>query len=318
MGLWPQAAWTRRPWEAAALRVKLHSMSAQPSPATLKPPAALAPLVVDFRLLPGPRGRNAGSHPQGALTHAHLNFSLGRPMVHRDPAGRTARLRGAVMGPSTGPSFLEYAPDETELLSVGLEPAALPALFGCSAREFADRAVPLEEAWGRDGAELVERLIEEKDGGWRLRIVSEALLRRLERARAAPAALRAALDCALSSPRRVPVAELAARAGLGRRQLHRLFREWTGLDARTFSRVLRFRRAMEGVKEGVAEDWAGLALDCGFADQSHMTRDFREFLGTSPAAAAAWWSRQWQPGWRVPPWLIARRGWNRARGAPVT
>ena len=33
--------------------------------------------------------------------------------------------------------------------------------------------------------------------------------------------------------------------------------------------------------------WAEIALDCGYFDQAHMNRDFRQFAGASPSELAA-------------------------------
>jgi AraC-like DNA-binding protein len=65
--------------------------------------------------------------------------------------------------------------------------------------------------------------------------------------------------------------------GVGDRQFERLFKARVGLTPRLFSRLLRFRRAI-----AAQGSWADIAADCGYADQSHLIRDFREFAGTTP------------------------------------
>jgi AraC-like DNA-binding protein len=38
------------------------------------------------------------------------------------------------------------------------------------------------------------------------------------------------------------------------------------------------------VREATEPDWAAVALECGFFDQSHLIRDFGQFCGLSPVA----------------------------------
>jgi AraC-like DNA-binding protein len=51
--------------------------------------------------------------------------------------------------------------------------------------------------------------------------------------------------------------------------------------------VIRFDRAVRVLRApGSPSLWA-VAFDCGYADQAHLNRDFREFAGTSPTAFVA-------------------------------
>ena len=89
---------------------------------------------------------------------------------------------------------------------------------------------------------------------------------------------------------RIRIAELSARLGLGGRRLERAFQRQIGVSPKLFTRIVRFQRVFELVQAGlpcpgrIAIDWAMLALDCGYFDQSHLIRDFRRFSGQSPAA----------------------------------
>ncbi len=85
-----------------------------------------------------------------------------------------------------------------------------------------------------------------------------------------------------SSFRRPPtLAELAAEAGVHPAHLTRSFRRHFLRSIGTFTREVRVTRAKELLSKLPLAD---VALACGFADQSHLTRTFRRLEGTTPAA----------------------------------
>jgi AraC-like DNA-binding protein len=77
----------------------------------------------------------------------------------------------------------------------------------------------------------------------------------------------------------VPIAALAAEVGWSRRHLVNRFRTQVGLPPKTLARVLRFEELLRRLPTG---DLAEVATACGYYDQAHMNRDFREFAGTTP------------------------------------
>jgi AraC-like DNA-binding protein len=81
---------------------------------------------------------------------------------------------------------------------------------------------------------------------------------------------------------------LAAHVGLSTRQLTTLFGREVGLPPKQVSRLMRFgyarQRITAGVRRGVRPDLAVLAADCGYYDQSHLDRDFAQYVGLSPTA----------------------------------
>lgn len=80
------------------------------------------------------------------------------------------------------------------------------------------------------------------------------------------------------------VAEIARRTGLAPRALQRRFAREIGLPPRSYLRFVRFRDAMLGVQAG-QEPLADTAAAQGFADQAHMTREFRALAGVPPGEA---------------------------------
>lgn len=83
---------------------------------------------------------------------------------------------------------------------------------------------------------------------------------------------------------RISVGALATEIGCSRKHLAVRFRREFGMSPKLLARVLRFSRVMRMLAHGRAESWAGLAAACGYADQAHMSREFREFAGSPPAS----------------------------------
>ncbi len=79
-----------------------------------------------------------------------------------------------------------------------------------------------------------------------------------------------------------PLAELAAIAGVSRYQLLRRFEEVHGAPPHAWDLSRRAERARAAIRAGAP--LAQVAADCGFADQSHMTRVFVRRYGVTPGA----------------------------------
>ena len=79
---------------------------------------------------------------------------------------------------------------------------------------------------------------------------------------------------------RLAIGPLAAEVGWSRRHLAARWRRDVGLGPKTVARVLRFEHALRLVREGRA--LADVAYACGYADQSHLNRDFRALAGATP------------------------------------
>ncbi|ALE83757.1 helix-turn-helix domain-containing protein [Pseudonocardia sp. HH130629-09] len=78
----------------------------------------------------------------------------------------------------------------------------------------------------------------------------------------------------------------SAGTGWSTRHLQSRFRDQVGLTPGTARRVLHFGRAAGLVGRGGAP-LAAIAATCGYADQAHLTREFRALAGLPPAAFRA-------------------------------
>ena len=82
---------------------------------------------------------------------------------------------------------------------------------------------------------------------------------------------------------RLSVAEIAQTVGVHRARLARVYKRHRGLPIVTHVRRLRLAWAAERLVES-AESLSSIALQAGFADQSHLTREFKRRFGVPPGA----------------------------------
>lgn len=81
----------------------------------------------------------------------------------------------------------------------------------------------------------------------------------------------------------LPVSVLAEYAGMSRRSFERLFREELNCPPNAYLKQVRVNAACRSLLDS-GLPLAEIAVGCGFADQSHMTREFRKLIGMTPRA----------------------------------
>lgn len=78
------------------------------------------------------------------------------------------------------------------------------------------------------------------------------------------------------------VDRIAGEMSWSRRRLIERCRGLTGVTPKTFARIARFQRLIKPRPDAEGRAWAERALEAGYYDQSHMIREFSEFVGMAP------------------------------------
>lgn len=84
----------------------------------------------------------------------------------------------------------------------------------------------------------------------------------------------------------IPVSEVAAAAHTTVRTLERKFRQSSGHTVKDVSAVMRFEQVRNRLWLYPDTNIAGLAQELGYTDQSHLSREFKRYTATTPAAFA--------------------------------
>jgi AraC-like DNA-binding protein len=215
---------------------------------------------------------------------AQLIFTLHDvPMVCRSGSPAAAPVmwsRGVVHGPQS--KYYRAGPKPRgAVVGVSFKPAA-SALLGAPVSEFTDQHVPIEELWGARARSLHEQLCGADSPAASLKMLERELCGRLVR----PLLLHPAVAHALGRhgearwDRRLT--DIQRETGYSARHFIALFHSAVGLTPKHYFRVQRFTAVVKQLAGASRPNLARIAAMTGYADQSHMSRDFREFAGISP------------------------------------
>ncbi|TPG66597.1 helix-turn-helix domain-containing protein [Hymenobacter nivis] len=84
----------------------------------------------------------------------------------------------------------------------------------------------------------------------------------------------------------LPVSQVAAAAHATVRTLERQFKQAAGHTVKDVSSLMRFEQVRNHLWQHPGTNLAGLAQELGYADQAHLSREFKRYSGTTPAAFA--------------------------------
>jgi len=84
----------------------------------------------------------------------------------------------------------------------------------------------------------------------------------------------------------LPVSQIANAAHATVRTLERNFKQSSGYSVKDVSGLMRFEQVRNRLLLEPESNLAGLAQELGYADQSHLSREFKRYSGTTPAAFA--------------------------------
>jgi AraC-like DNA-binding protein len=248
-----------------------------------------APLDPTGALVSAVGYETVGAEPRDhrGLPSPFLTFivTLDTPVVIAEEGGER-ELDVVVAGLTTEVERVKMGTRQTGL-QAAVHPLAARRLFGLPAAELARMSLEGEDVLGRTAPRLRERLAEAAGWDERFAIFGEEMGLGRDAAVAGPRPeVVEAWRLLTASRGRIRIGELAERVYLSRRRLSTLFAAEFGLTPKEAARTMRFTHAVARIGEAVrggALDLAAVAAECGFADQPHLDREFRDFAGTSPS-----------------------------------
>lgn len=183
-----------------------------------------------------------------------------------------------------GPVVIESS-GASHCLQIDFAPLGARRFFRLPMHELAGRMVALDAVLGQAGMALRERLGNETGWSERFELASRFVQSRIADAPAPAAEIAWAFSSIAMSGGARPISSVARETGWSRKHLANRFAREFGLSAKSVSRIVRINRAIRLARIGT-DGWADIAADCGFADQAHLAREFRDLAGETPVSWA--------------------------------
>lgn len=217
----------------------------------------------------------------GSAAYVQRHLPTGGVEIHF-PIGGHPQL----VGPLTGPE-IELIPAHTTVVGVRFQPGAAPPL-PTVLDDLVDQRLGLAELWGSSVHRLQEVMAQAGTPERALVVLQARLMRELRRAWRVDPLVRAAVK-ALMPWHPVDIDALATRLALSPSQLRRRCLHAVGVSPKVLQRTLRFQGFLALAQAGAtasgrrgADGMAGLAVDVGYADQAHLSRECLRLTGLTP------------------------------------
>lgn len=236
-------------------------------------PSSLADIVDAIWDLNVPDGDEAKAltikRPPG--TSLSLILHYGVPFQAASPSQYMVQVQGGVA------SLRPSGPLGT--IIVDLKPEAAARILDAPMREFVDTKIDLRNLLNVDEVPLLEEMLAEaRDSRERLATIESFLLGLARRIR--PDSLACHAASLLRCDPALPVSQLALQLDISMRHLSRCFQTTFGKSPKQFARLARIEKVAVARCHGGT--WSDIAYAHGFADQSHLIREFKEITKQLP------------------------------------
>lgn len=227
----------------------------------------------------------ASTHSEHMLPSgkAHLIFALHDSPIRWGNANAHGSWQSWTNGIVHGPQSTYYRTEPKpagKVIGISFHAGTASAVLGVPLSELQDRHICIDDLWGKHDIELRERLAAARDDRAAIGLLERELMTRIRRPLLIHPAVAQALRVPIEAKR---VADIRKRSGYSHRHFIDLFRAHVGLTPKQYCRIRRFSSALALIARGDGK-LVEIALACGYADQAHLSREFRELAGVTPTA----------------------------------
>jgi AraC-like DNA-binding protein len=209
-----------------------------------------------------------------------LIFHYGDAYVSQLHDDRQTQARNLLAGQISNYFYLNNT-GISGIVAVKLKPAALTQLFNIDMSSYTDKIVDIARLNDERLLKLSKLIVPFAEEEVVKTIFDGYFMKLITSATTSP--VTAAIDLVFKTNGMAPVKDLAIIAGVGERQLERLFKKYVGLSPKYYARIIRFNYIFKLI-QAYETSWADIVYQAGYYDQSHFIRNFKAFTGEDPSS----------------------------------
>ena len=196
-------------------------------------------------------------------------------------------MQAYFVGPMRAYSELQVCSEMIHLIGVRFTPCGLTVFTKIPMSEFTDQRVFLPDLDVLFNAGFAAILREKNTLKERLLIIERYLLFCLRYSGEVDKQVARAVGLMHQADGKIPVRELMEQVCLCQRHFERRFKHATGYTPKAYTRIVRFRRTMDVLRQVTRDNLFSVAIDCGYYDQSHLVKEFKRLSGSPPSVFAS-------------------------------
>ncbi len=164
------------------------------------------------------------------------------------------------------------------------QPAALFRLTGISSFELTDQYLDAELIFSNNIRSILEQLQSAASYDQMILVADRFVNSLAGNARKEAHRLDTVSRLMINSGGKASLDWLAEESCLSPKQFTRKFYERTGVNPKTYLRIIRFTKAVNLKNAYPDRDWLRTASECGYFDYQHLVKDYKEFTKHTPNA----------------------------------
>jgi len=211
-----------------------------------------------------------------------LVFHYGDPYLTHNSIGNTQEQPRS-FAISQIQDFIEIQSNgRTGMISVRFFPWGAYHFFKTPIRDFIDDTIETSNLWPHQYSEVQDRIESATNNLQRLNIIKDFLMNSLKENYQNCPAVDRVIQYIRQTKGSISIDALCETTGFNKKQLERKFLATVGTTPKQFSRGTRFLNLCHHLKEHKHQSLTELTYDCGYYDQAHFIKEFKQFSGFTP------------------------------------
>lgn len=175
---------------------------------------------------------------------------------------------------------------DSEMFVIKFKPGGAIPYLHKALDEISDSVIPAEQVFGEDVLELRDKIKNASSSTDKYSQAETFLTDRFDADFLPDESVYKAIESIKCDPEffETTMMEIIEESGFSKKHFIDLFRKCVGVTPKYFQRILRFNCIIPKVQQQKEISWPQISAECGFYDQAHFIREFRQFSGYNPKA----------------------------------